>query len=142
MASKTSAKHIKTKERRKRVLELRKQGYTYDAITDVILSEFAKDDLPSGYDHRQAWQDVKRELAKLQEDITETVEHIKTIEAQRLERLFNAHYQKATDEQDKNHAELCVKIHDRIMKLHGLDVHTVGIDPNNNKIELTVKYDR
>jgi len=122
--SKTSEDKIRSQERRQLVLSLRKSGAHYQQIVDAVKARFSEEELPNGYDVRYAWQDVKRELDKLKADVGESAEELKTIEAQRLEAIFLAHFQKAT-KGDAKHADLCLKIHDRIMKLYGLDVQKV-----------------
>jgi len=121
----TKAKDIKTQERRKVVLQLRKEGNTYQGIVDAVLDQFDESDLPNNYDQRQAYQDVKRELDKLRCDVAETAEEIKSIEIQRLERIFNMHFKKA--EKDTRSADICLKTHDKIMRLHGLDVTKIAM---------------
>ena len=138
---KTSDINIKSQERRKLVMSLRRSGATYDQICEAVRGKFKEADLPKGYDRRYAWQDIKRELDKLKKDVSEAAEDIRTIEAQRLEAIFLANFPHAI-KGDQKMAETCLKIHDRIMKLHGLDVLKVGIDPEQNKMEILVKYDR
>lgn len=132
--SKTNSQDLKTQERRLFVLSLRKAGAKYHDIVDAVKVRFKPEELPKNYDVRQAWQDIKRELDKLKSDVEETAEEIRTIEAQRLENIFLGHFQKAI-KGDTRHAELCLKIHDRIMKLHGLDITKIAeTDSEGNDI--------
>ena len=124
--TKTRSDDIRTQERRDLVLSLRKAGVIYKDIVQAVKNKFPESELPQNYDERQAYQDVRRELQKLMDSVQESASEIKTIETQRLEALFMAHFQKAT-KGDTKHADLCLKVHDRIMKLHGLDVTRVAL---------------
>lgn len=132
---KTDAQKIKTQERRKLVLEMRKDGAKYIDIVRAVKEAFPEEDLPRNYDERQAYQDVKRELDKLRTDVSETAEEIKNIEAMRLEELFEKHFKLAL-EGEKANADVCLKIHEKIMRLHGLDVDKIEHKGTLNLVEV------
>ena len=135
--SKTTRRKLKAAERRLMVMTLRKAGSTYRQIVDEVKNQIPEEELPKDYDERQAYRDVARELEKLQMEIGESAEEIRTIEAERLRSLWAAHYEKASNG-DRQESDICLKIHDRIMKLHGLEIVKVESD---NKVEITIKHD-
>ena len=126
---KIHTQEIKSQERRVLVMGLRKSGATYQQISDTVHKKFKAEEIPKNYDSRQAYQDVKRELEKLKAEVSESAEEVKTMEMERLTNLWMAHFQKARNGDEKA-TDLCLKVHDRIMKLHGLDI---------NRTELTGK---
>ncbi len=93
--SKTSAQRIKTAERRAFVLRLRKAGRGYRDIAAAVHQKFSPDELPRGYDERQAHQDVKRELERLGRLRRELAEEILQLELERLDALQSGIWDKA-----------------------------------------------
>jgi len=80
---------INTARRREIVLELRKQGKTYRAIAAAVRQKF-KDDLPSGWDERYAYKDVKRELDRLREDTADDAQMVRQLELERFDVALDA----------------------------------------------------
>jgi len=118
---KTKDNVLKSQERRSFVMDLRKSGATFQQIADAVHSKFKSEEIPKNYDSRQAYQDVSRELEKLKKEVSESAEEVRTMEMERLTNLWMAHFRKAKNGDEKA-TDLCLKVHDRIMKLHGLDV--------------------
>jgi hypothetical protein len=67
----TSAQRIKTAERRLFALELRRGGASYPAIARAVIARFPAEDVPKGYDKAYAYKDVRRELDRIREAITD-----------------------------------------------------------------------
>ena len=67
--TKTRSDDIRTQERRDLVLSLRKAGVIYKDIVQAVRNKFPESELPSNYDERQAYQDVRRELVKLMDSV-------------------------------------------------------------------------
>lgn len=86
--STTSGRIIKTAERRAYVLGLRKAGATYRDIANATIQRFGVDELPLGYDCLYCYKDVKRELAKVRKEMGLDVEHIRSLELERLDALL------------------------------------------------------
>lgn len=86
--SETRAQLVETAERRAFVTDMRKSGATYRQIADATIKRFGVERLPAGYDERYAWQDVKRELDRLNRERTENTRQIRELELLRLDRLL------------------------------------------------------
>jgi hypothetical protein len=79
---------IETARRRKFVLEKRRQGYSYPDIAEAAAEEFGLGRLPDGWDKRYAHKDVTRALRKVQADLEETAQEVRTLELIRLDALY------------------------------------------------------
>jgi hypothetical protein len=90
--SKTSAQLLDTAKRRSRVLAYRRAGMTYEQIANQMVEDgregVFKGSLPSGWDARYAYKDVKRELEKLRDEMAEDVSAIRELEIQRLDEMI------------------------------------------------------
>ena len=75
----SNAQLIETARRRKFVLEKRRQGYSYPDIAEAAEEEFGTERLPSGWDERYAHKDVTRALRKVQADLEETAQEVRTL---------------------------------------------------------------
>jgi len=84
----SNAQLIETARRRKFVLERRRQGYSYPDIAEAAEEEFGTERLPSGWDERYAHKDVTRALRKVQADLEETAQEVRTLELIRLDALY------------------------------------------------------
>lgn len=93
--SKTTKKVIETAARRQFTIELRKSGIKYETIVEQVIARFGIENLPKGYDVRYAYKDVKRELDMLHAEIAEGIEDIRTMELERLDRMFVEVYRQA-----------------------------------------------
>lgn len=121
--SKTAPETINTRERRRVVLELRIGGATHREIRDALLDEFGPDRLPKGYDELYVAKDIIRELERWDADLRESAEQIRTMELERLDRLWFKAYEMA-EEGDLTAIDRCLKIMARRAKLLGIDSPT------------------
>jgi DNA-binding CsgD family transcriptional regulator len=108
--SKTSQRKLTARERELKALSLRKKGWTYARIGDSL------DITCMG-----AYNAVMRALKKLNEKISEEAEQVRTLELQRLDRMFEKMYDKAINSKDQGAVDRCLRIMDRRAKLLGLD---------------------
>jgi len=111
---------IKTAERRRFVLTLRKMGWTYAKISAAVLKKYGDTAVPRGYDDRYAYKDVKRELDKLRTETGDDAEDIRDIEVLRLESMLEAIFPKAL-RGDYRAIDRAIKISERLSKLLGID---------------------
>lgn len=116
----TSGETLATAERRAFVLALRKGGMTYRKIAAAAVQRFGIDQLPDGWDERYAYKDVMRELARLRETMAEDGETVRQIELDRLDRLTEALWSRATDG-DEAAIDKVLRIMDRRAKYLGLN---------------------
>ena len=91
----TSPRSLDAAERRRYVLALRKSGATYETIANQVIARFGPDVTPEGYDERYAYKDVMRELAKIKDEITEDAYSVRTLELERIDRMFSEMYRQA-----------------------------------------------
>jgi hypothetical protein len=114
---------IDTAIRRSFVLGLRRAGMTYARIAELAVENFGSDNLPSGWDERYAYKDVMRELEKYRNGLQEDAETIRTLEMERLDRLYQVAYRQATGG-SMQAVDRCLRIMERRSKLLGLDLPT------------------
>jgi len=107
--SKTSNRKITAVERREKAIELRKAGATYQSIADNL-----------GVTPQAAHKMVMKVLGDLAEKSQENAEHVRSIELQRLDKLFFAMYQQAV-KGSQGAVDRCLRIMDRRAKYLGLD---------------------
>ena len=113
---------LDTAVRRDFVLRMRKAGATYREIASAAIAEFGLEQLPSGWDCRYAYMDVKRELEKLRNIIGEEAEDIRQIELERLNDMLRAVWNQATgQEPDYGAVDRVLRIMKRRAELLGLD---------------------
>jgi hypothetical protein len=93
---KTAPQLIETATRRAFVMKLRLSGASYREIADVTIRQFGADNLPLNYDYRQAFQDVWRELQKINEERRESREELVRLELERLDRMLLAIWNQIT----------------------------------------------
>lgn len=98
---KTTSRLIKAAQRRSFVLDLRKAGATYTVIVERVHADFPPEDLPKNYDTRQAWQDVMRELKRLNEERRESAAEISRLQEERLTALLFAFWDRAMEGDEK-----------------------------------------
>lgn len=111
---------LDTAKRRKKVLELRREGRSYRDIADRVEEHFGEDKLPKGWGPRYAHQDVDRELEKYRDDLRESAEKIVELEVQRIDELLVTYYPKAKHGHTDS-AEFVVDLMERRAELLGLD---------------------
>lgn len=100
-----------TKERRERMakaLQLREQGATYDQIGTTL-----------GISRTRAYDDV---MDALKEITREPAESVLKVELRRIDKLWQVAYRSAVGG-DMRAMDRAVKLMDRRIRLHGLDVH-------------------
>lgn len=116
----TKPQLIETAERRRFVLELRKQGINYRQIADAAVSKFGAAVLPAGWDERYAYKDVARALEQIRTETAESADSIRTLELERLDRLMVALWPRAS-RADEHAIDRILKIMQRRAQLVGLD---------------------
>ena len=84
----TSEQRIKTAERRHFVLGLRRSGASYPAIARAVIAHFPADDVPKGYDKAYAYKDVRRELDRIREAITDEAGGYLALEVVRIDEII------------------------------------------------------
>ena len=108
--SKASRQAITAAERRITALELRKAGHTYQKIGEHL-----------GCSESRARRVVVKELERIQEDLTEKADGIRSMELERLDTLFRQMYGMAV-KGDQGAVDRCLRIMDRRSKYLGLDM--------------------
>ena len=111
---------LETAKRREFVLRQRKGGANYRQIAENAIKKFGIDALPSGWDERYAYKDVKRELDRLRRDIAESAESIIEIEKERLDTMTAALWGNVLSGH-LGAIDRVLRIMDRRAKLLGLD---------------------
>jgi hypothetical protein len=116
---------IDTQERRQEVLELKTEGHTYREIASIMLDRHGGKALPSGWDERYAYQDVSRELEKVQKKTWDKAKEVLMIEIRRLDEMQKEmwrKFQSATKlSEQKDIIETFIKLQKRKAKFLGLD---------------------
>lgn len=112
---KREARSIAALERRRTALELRKRGFAYSEIADHL-----------GVTRQAVHQMVKKGIAEILDETRESAEEVRTLELERLDRMFMRLYKEAMPSHPDaivNHKaiETMLKIMDRRSKLMGLD---------------------
>lgn len=105
-----------TKERRDRMakaLQLREQGATYDQIATTL-----------GISRTRAYDDV---MDALKEITREPAESVLKVELRRIDKLWQVAYRAAISG-DMRAMDRTVKLMDRRIRLHGLDIHHAQVD--------------
>lgn len=103
-------------DRRRRALELRKEGLTFEAIAEIVADEFK---LPN-YSRPRAYDDVSFSLAELAREYRGEAESLRQLELERLDTLQNALWPAATNGDDRAIGAI-MKLMERRSKLLGLD---------------------
>ena len=116
----SNAQLIETARRRKFVLEKRRRGYSYSDIAEAATEEFGVGRLPSGWDERYAHKDLTRALRKVQADLEETAQEVRTLELIRLDALYKGVAADAEDG-DTDAVSEARKIIKRRCRMLGLD---------------------
>lgn len=116
----TTAEQLTTADRRAFVLAMRKTGATYRKIAAAAVARFGSDALPAGWDERFAFKDILRELSRLRETMGEDAEAIRQVELERLDRLTEAVWSRATAGDDSA-IDRVLKLMDRRARYLGLD---------------------
>lgn len=107
--SKTSPRRTVARQRELDALELRKAGATYSQIGDQL-----------GITEQGAYAAVVRSLKRIVEQTSEEAAAVRTLEIERLDRLFLAAYRQAK-EGHLGAIDRCVRLMERRAKLLGLD---------------------
>jgi DNA-binding CsgD family transcriptional regulator len=120
--SKTSARRLTYAERKLQALELRKGGATFQQIGDAL-----------GISKQNAHKHVMTALTAMNEQIAEEASVMRTLELERLDKLWFAMYRQAT-QGNQGAVDRCIRIMERRAKLLGLDAPT--------RTELSTKDDK
>jgi len=107
--SKTSARKLTYAERKLKALELRKEGNTFQQIGDAL-----------GISKQNAHKHVMTALTAMNEQIAAEAEVMRTLELERLDKLWFAMYRQAT-QGNQGAVDRCIRIMERRAKLLGLD---------------------
>lgn len=113
-------------ERRNRILKLRRQGFTHDAISEV-LAKGEDGGEPFEIDAKGVSKAIARYVAELNDESEEDAEVLRRIDTERLETMFRRLEldARSDDEATRRKAILAqLKILERLSKLHGLDAPT------------------
>lgn len=96
---------------RAEAVKLRKLGMPFQQIADRV-----------GYNSRQAaHQAVTKALTEIREETQDTADDLRTLEAERLDQLWQIAFTEALTNQNLRAVETAVRIQDRRAKLFGLD---------------------
>jgi hypothetical protein len=124
----TNPQRLKTSDRRLFVLRLRRAGTSYPEIARRVLAEFG-DEVPKGYNAAYAYKDVKRELDRTREAITDEASEYLALEVIRLEeaerRLWAATW---SDWADGNQGEVDLPTYDRLLRTMERKAKLLGLD--------------
>jgi hypothetical protein len=110
--SKTSPQKIEGTEGQLRAMALRRQGKTYDQIGRAM-----------GVSRQRAYQLVKAAFDRLNKELSETTEEVRSLMGERLERLLRAVWLQAT-KGDLKAVATALSVFDRQSRLFGLDAPT------------------
>ena len=109
--NRTRPSQIKALEMRAEAVKLRKMGFGYPQIADRV-----------GYNSRQAaHQAVTTALAEIREHTAESADDLRTLEAERLDQLWQIAMTEAITNRDMRAIDTALRIQDRRAKLFGLD---------------------
>jgi len=86
----TTAITITVSERKAYAMKLRTAGLNYREIHQEMIKRYGKDALPSTYDERYAYRDVKAELDRLRSSSLDTAQDLRLLELDRLDQLQTA----------------------------------------------------
>lgn len=111
---------IDTKRRRKRVLELRKQGLLYREIAERIREQFAPEELPNGFDASYVGQDLRRALQNVESDLETEARDMLRMELRRLNEMQAALWSKAM-QGEETAVDRILRVMERRAKYLGLD---------------------
>lgn len=125
--SKASKRRIMAQEKKRRALEMRKVGATYEEIQRAL-----------GYKSVcSAWKAVQSALRSM---IKEPAEEVRKLELARLDRMFRAYWPKVI-QGDIQAGNLVLKIADRRARLLGLDM-PVKVAPTDPSGEREWRYEK
>lgn len=127
--ARSKASRLITAARRARVVAYKRAGGTYREVAEAVRAEYAADgrenELPSGWDERYAHKDLRDELTRLQEEVSDGLEEWRAVEIMRLEEMHSRLYPMAlgTEEvpPDVRAVEAVRRLMERRAKLLGLD---------------------
>jgi hypothetical protein len=120
MGQKTAPRQLHAAQRRAYVLKLRLSGALYRDIADACIQHFGQDNVPAGYDERYAFQDVWRELEKINLERQEGRAELVRLELERLDRMLLAIWTQITNG-NFGAIDRGLRISERRSRLLGLD---------------------
>jgi hypothetical protein len=118
--SKKPGSTLKTDIRRKKILEYRMAGMSYQQIVAKLQEELGKQELPAGYCERHACRDLKRYLEKLDSSNKQEILKSRSLNRERLLFLLNLLWEKAA-KGEYQAIDRTLKIIDALAKLDGMD---------------------
>jgi hypothetical protein len=116
MPRKKQPKSINIVDRRRRALELRRAGATYEQVASVIAKELK---LPK-YSRARAYEDIDFALAELNREFNIDTEGLRRLELEKIDRLELGLWKSAING-DPQSVKVFVSLMDRRAKLCGLD---------------------
>jgi len=129
----TSPIQVSAVLRRMRTLELRMAGLDYDQISETIIVEFGKENLPATYDRNCAYRDIWDEVRKYRDQIKENVEDVRDLEVRRLDAMIAGLWEKARGGNFQA-VDRILKIMQRRADLLGLDAKQSAQIQNDIKV--------
>lgn len=111
---------LATAERRKRVLELRKEGHDLRTIAARLEDECGAVALPNGWDSRYVSKDIHRALQKVRSDVDADARDVLRLELRRLDALQAAVFSDALNGD--------LKAFDRVLKAMKRRAKYLGLD--------------
>lgn len=111
---------LDTTVRQAKVLELRRNGLTYEQIYLALVNMFGSNMLPDGYSDKSARDDLDKAVKAFQTDLFEDTQTIVMLELQRLDQMFLVAYGMALNG-DMKAMDRALKIMERRAALVGLD---------------------
>jgi hypothetical protein len=116
MPRKKQPKSINIVDRRRRALELRRTGATYEQVASLIAEQFG---LPK-YNRSRAFEDIDFALSELNREFSIDSEHLRRLELEKLDRLELGLWKSAING-DPQSVKVFVSLMDRRAKLCGTD---------------------
>lgn len=108
-------------ERRRKVVQLRLAGVKFDEIGHQLREFYGENATDLGALARVDWQRAREKSRRLTE---ESVEELRSLQVDRLERLLAAVWPKALRADDPKFTESAARIIERLFKLQGLEPPT------------------
>lgn len=102
-------------ERSNKAMQLRKQGKTYRAISIAVAAEYG-----ITYSESMAHEDVTRELKRIQTELKQSTDEVRTLELERLDNLLSK-LNNQINSGDLNAIDRALKISERRCKILGVD---------------------
>ena len=133
----TAPKMIEATERRAKLMEWRRERYlSFRELAEKAKEYWGEDNLPKGYDHRYAWQDVRKALDITIEELWFNTGQFVAEELLRLGEMNQYLYQLRENNPDDDFKLKCI---DRMLKVQQRKAKMLGLD-KPQKMEVSHKY--